>query len=93
MVKKILSKVLPFIATRSKLKDWSIRLGNCLGVNERLKPFVHTILQSKLSEVLTTSAGIGKEHLLIDEIYLNPRAYQIYKDLKIAISQQRKKVY
>jgi FkbM family methyltransferase len=93
IVKKILSKVLPFIATRPKLKDWSMRLANCLGVNERLKPFVHTILQSKLSEVLTISAGIGKEHLLVDEINLTPRAREIYNDLKMAIAQQHKKVH
>jgi FkbM family methyltransferase len=93
IVKKILSRLLPFVATRPKLKDWSICLANFLGMGERLKPFAQTILQSKLSEVLTTSAGIGKEHLLIDEINLNPRACQIYNDLKMAIAQQRKKVY
>jgi lipopolysaccharide biosynthesis glycosyltransferase len=93
LIKKILSRVLPFIATRPKLKAWAVRLAYRLGVAEQIKPFAQTILQSRLSEVPTLSAGNSQEYQLIDEINLTPRARQIYNDLKLAIAQQHKRVH
>jgi hypothetical protein len=80
MVKKLLIKILSFIASRPKMRAWAVRLAYRLGIVERLQHITQTILQSKSSE------------MLLGEISLAPRARQIYKDLKIAIAQRHRKV-
>ena len=85
-VKKILRKVVPWLVARPKLKRFATQVAHRLGIAQRLKPLVRSLLASYQQSVCEGSS----QQISADLTTLTPRAKQIYKDLKRIVESKQK---
>jgi len=87
---RVLRKLMPLVMARPTLRAWATRLAYRLGVAERLKFLVRSVVQSQPSTPARTSVSCSQEPQPLEMAHLSPRARRIYADLKTAIAKQQK---
>lgn len=85
LIKKTLRKLILSVMARPTIRSWATRLAYRLGVAERLKFLVRSVLHSQQSGPSDRSSQVP---LALNHAHLSPSARQIYADLKEAVAQQ-----